>query len=107
MKWVTVSLPNVFLVLIDLTLIRLIIKLQQVNITVDQYKLFIYEKGGGQNENIINAQQNSVFPRRKIEENCPLPPPEFSLEHKRLVIDSWQYVESHVTEVIQYIVSDS
>ena len=65
---------------------------------------FFYLEGGGENENIINAQQNSISPRRIIEENRPLPPPEFSPEHKRLVIDSWQYVESHIKEVMQYIV---
>ena len=34
-----------------------------------------------------------------VDENVSLPPPEFSAEEKQLVVESWHYVENHVTEV--------
>ena len=36
---------------------------------------------------------------RSEEETVTIPPPTFSPEHKQLVVETWHYVENHVTEV--------
>ena len=46
---------------------------------------------------IVNVA--STNNERKEDENISLPPPEFSSEQKQLVVESWHYVENHVTEV--------
>ena len=56
---------------------------------------------GGESEGIVNNQQNSTTSQSKVVENNTPPPPVFSKEHTLLVIESWPYVENHVTEVIQ------
>ena len=38
-----------------------------------------------------------------VDENVALPPPTFSAEHKQLVVETWHYVENHVTEVIKRV----
>ena len=61
--------------------------------------LYYIEEGAG-NEDLLKGIQNRVSPRHVVEEHRTLQPPEFSPEHKDLVIDTWKHIEVHVAEVL-------
>ena len=47
------------------------------------------------------VEENSiVIIHRAMHENRIRGPPEFTIEQKLLVVDSWHYVQDHVAEVI-------
>ena len=54
--------------------------------------------------NGISSNHGTMYECSIADENVSLPPPEFSAEQKQLVVESWHYVENHVTEVrISYV----
>ena len=56
--------------------------------------------------NGISSNNGTMYECSIVDENVSLPPPEFSAEEKQLVVESWHYVENHVTEVRQIILSN-
>jgi len=49
--------------------------------------------------NGISPNNGTMYECSIVDENVSLPPPQFSAEQKQLVVESWHYVENHVTEV--------
>ena len=49
--------------------------------------------------NGTSTNHGTMYECSIADENVSLPPPEFSAEQKQLVVESWHYVENHVTEV--------